>query len=268
MSKRQPAIFLSHGGGPCFWITLPPPFGPHAFDKLKSYLSNLLTTLHERPEAILVVSGHWEEDRPTISTAANPPMFFDYQGFPDHTYTLSYPAPGAPELAKKVRALLTAKGMDSDANAERGFDHGVFVPLMIVDADARIPVVMMSMRRDMDPAFHIAMGEALAPLRDENVLIVGSGMSYHNLRDFAGGAPEASAAFDKWLNRVVSDMAPEQRRKSLTRWSEAPGARACHPREDHLMPLMVVAGAAEEDSGRSVFSDKIAGKTISAFAFG
>lgn len=268
LSKRQPTIFLSHGGGPCFWITLPPPFGPHAFDNLKSYLAGLLSTLDERPKAILVISGHWEEGRPTVSTAAAPPMFFDYQGFPKHTYQLSHPAPGAPDLAEKVRTLLAGKGIETDADAERGFDHGVFVPLMIIDAEARIPIVMLSMQQDMDPAFHMEIGNALVPLRDEGILIVGSGMSYHNVRAFPDGASEASAAFDGWLDQVVSGMSPEDRRRSLIRWAKAPGARACHPREDHLMPLMVVAGAADDDSGRRVFNDRIAGKTISAFAFG
>jgi len=266
---RQPAIFLSHGGGPCFWMTFPEPMGAHAFDALKAYLAGLLDGLPERPKAIVVVSGHWEERRPTVSTAAAPPMLFDYYGFPEHTYQLNYPAPGAPDVAEKVRALIAGAGIEVLTDDRRGFDHGVFVPFLIVDPQARIPVVMLSLQQDLDPAAHIAVGQAIAPLRDEGVLIVGSGNSFHNLRAFFDGkTSQASAAFDAWLNEAVSGTAPGERDARLVRWLEAPHARDCHPREEHLLPLMVVAGAAAGDSGRRVFHDTIAGKWASGFAFG
>ncbi len=270
MSKpaRQPTIFLSHGGGPCFWITFPPPFGPHAFDNLRTYLAGLLDTLPERPKAILMISGHWEESVPTVSTAAAPPMLFDYYGFPEHTYRLSYPAPGAPDLAERVRGLLKAAGIETDANGTRGFDHGVFVPMLIVDPAAGIPVVMLSMRHDLDAAFHIAMGKAVAALRDEGVLILGSGNSFHNLRTFMDGDAAASAEFDSWLNEAVTQPDSDARNAALQHWAEAPRARECQPREDHLIPLMVVAGAGLADVGRRVFHDTIGGKRISGFAFG
>lgn len=265
---RQPAIFLSHGGGPCFWIPMPTPVGTHAFDKLRAYLAGLIASLPERPKAILVVSGHWEEALPTVSTAARPPMLFDYYGFPEHTYKLSYPAPGAPDLATDVRALLSSAGIESAADNERGFDHGVFVPFLIVDPEATIPVLMMSLQRDLDPAHHIAIGKALAPLRDQGILIVGSGNSYHNLRRFMDGDGRAAAEFDGWLKEATTLPDTALRNARFVDWARAPSARACHPREEHLIPLMVVAGAGGDDIGRCVFSDTIGGKAISGFAFG
>jgi aromatic ring-opening dioxygenase catalytic subunit (LigB family) len=266
---RQPAIFLSHGGGPCFWMTFPPPIGPHGFDQLRAYLAGLLDTLPARPKAFLVISGHWEEQVPTVSTATAPPMLFDYYGFPSHTYQLKYPAPGAPDLAEKVRALLTAAGVATATDSQRGFDHGVFVPFLIIDPEAHIPVVMLSLQRNLDPAFHIAVGKAIAPLREEGVLIVGSGNTFHNLRAFFDGKDsKASAAFDAWLDQAISGTDPELRNASLEKWVQAPHARDCHPREEHLLPLMVVAGAGVNDIGRRVYHDKIGGKLASGFAFG
>ena len=266
---RLPSLFITHGGGPCFWMEFGPPFGPHAFDKLRAYLAGLIDSLPERPEAILMISGHWEEERPTVSTAAKPGMLFDYYGFPEHTYQLSYPAPGAPDLAERVRGLLQAAQIDCGTDGERGFDHGVFVPQLIIDPKAEIPLVMLSMRHDLDPAAHLAIGRALEPLRDEGVLIVGSGNSYHNLREFfSGRSAEASLAFDDWLNETVTAPDPATRDARLRQWASAPGGRACHPREDHLIPLMVAAGAAGTDPGRRTFRDLLGGKAISCFSFG
>ena len=265
---RQPAIFLSHGGGPCFWMTFPEPFGAHAFDGLKAYLSGLVASLPGRPEAILVISGHWEERRPTVSTAAAPPMLFDYYGFPEHTYRLSYPAPGAPALAERVRGLIAAAGIEAGADDRRGFDHGVFVPFLIVDPAARIPVVMLSLRGDLDPAAHIAIGAAIASVRDDGVLVVGSGNSFHNLRAFFDGrTSQASVAFDAWLDEAVSGTDPAERNARLIGWEKAPHARECHPREEHLLPLMVVAGAAGHDRGKRVFRDEVMGVAVSQVQF-
>jgi aromatic ring-opening dioxygenase catalytic subunit (LigB family) len=265
---RLPSLYITHGGGPCFWMEFGPPFGPHAFDKLRAYLAGLIASLPERPKAILVVSGHWEESRPTVSTAARPGMLFDYYGFPPHTYRLSYPAPGAPDLAQRVRGLLQAAGIDCGTDDKRGFDHGVFVPQLIIDPKAEIPVVMLSMRHDLDPAAHIAMGRALAPLRDEGVLIVGSGSSYHNLRLFFSGDGRASVPFDDWLTETATEPDAAQRNARLVDWEKAPNARLCHPREDHLIPLMVAAGAAGDDIGRRSFHDRIGNQAVSCFSFG
>ena len=266
-AHRQPAIFVPHGGGPCFWMDWPPPFGPHGWDSLRDYLAGLLKSLPERPKAFLIITAHWEADKPTVSVNPNPGMLYDYYGFPEHTYKLSYPAPGAPEIAAEVKRLIEKAGLPVATDESRGFDHGVFVPFLIVDPEAKIPVVMLSLRKDLDPAFHIALGKALEPLRDEGVAIVGSGMSFHDLRTFRDGDTRASAAFDAWLDETAK-AAPKEREARLSAWDKAPSARACHPREEHLLPLMVVAGAAGDSPGKHDFRDVIAGKTISAFRFG
>jgi aromatic ring-opening dioxygenase catalytic subunit (LigB family) len=219
---RLPSLYITHGGGPCFWMEFGPPFSPRAFDTLRTYLAGLIASLPERPKAILVISGHWEESQPTVGTAAAPGMLFDYYGFPPHTYQLSYPAPGAPDLAKQVQALLQQAGIACGTDGTRGFDHGVFVPQLIIDPEAKIPVVMLSMRHDLDPATHVAMGEALAPLRDAGVLILGSGSSYHNLRQFFDGDSRASIAFDDWLTETATQPDAAARNARLLNWSKAP----------------------------------------------
>jgi aromatic ring-opening dioxygenase catalytic subunit (LigB family) len=264
---RQPAIFLPHGGGPCFWIDGPPPFGRQAWESLRRYLAGIVESLPARPKAILVVTAHWEEAQPTVSVASAPGMIFDYNGFPAHTYELKYPAPGAPHVGRRALELIRAAGLPVAEDAERGYDHGVFVPMLIVDPDAHIPVVMVSLQRDLDPAQHIALGQALAPLRDEGVVVVGSGMSYHDLRHFRDGDGRDSQIFDAWLGEAAT-APPAERDRALTQWAEAPAGRACHPREEHLLPLMVVAGAARDSVGTREFHDVIGGKTISAFRFG
>ncbi len=266
-SVRQPTIFLPHGGGPCFWLDGPPPFGKVAWEGLRRYLAGIVAGLPAPPKAFLVVTAHWEEDAPTVGMAVAPAMIYDYNGFPAHTYKLQYPAPGAPELGRRAEALIVAAGLPVREDAQRGYDHGVFVPMLIVDPEARIPVVTLSLRRDLDPAFHIALGKALEPLRDEGVLIVGSGMSYHDLRHFRDGDGQASLAFDDWLGAAMI-ASPAAREESLIYWAQAPSGRECHPREEHLLPLMVAAGAGGESAGARDFQDVIGGKTISAFRFG
>lgn len=266
MTARQPTLFIPHGGGPCFFMD-PPDFAPHLWDKMAAYLRGIAEGLPERPKAVLVISGHWETQRPAVNVAERPGLLFDYYGFPEHTYRLAYPAPGAPVLAERVTALLQAAGIASDTETERGLDHGVFIPLMLVFPDADVPVLQLSLQERLDPAEHLAVGRALAPLRDEGVLIVGSGMSYHNLRDFFSPRGDAEAeAFDAWLADALAD--PDGRAEALAAWSRAPGARACHPREEHLLPLMVAAGAAEGERGARTYSDHIIGKAISGFQFG
>jgi aromatic ring-opening dioxygenase catalytic subunit (LigB family) len=265
---KQPAIFLSHGGGPCFWMDFPEPFGPRAFDHLRAYLAGLLESLPSRPKAILVVSAHWEQPKPTVGSAAAPGMIYDYFGFPPDTYHLQYPAPGSPALAQRVQDLLGAAGIECLADPKRGFDHGVFVPMLIVDPETEIPVATLSLQNDLSPERHLAIGAALQPLRDENVLILGSGNSFHNLGSFFDGQTGASAVFDDWLTAAVEAPDPAARSRLLVGWDKAPGARLCHPREEHLLPLMVVAGAAGVDAGRRVYHDTIANKVISGYAFG
>ena len=266
---RLPTLFIPHGGGPCFFMDPPAGRPKDTWDRMAAYLRGLDASLGERPKAVLVISGHWETEHPTVNVAERPALLFDYYGFPEHTYRLTYPAAGAPALAKRVRDLLGAAGFETDADAERGLDHGVFIPLMLIYPDADVPVLQLSLQRDLDPAVHLAMGRALAPLRDEGVLIVGSGMSYHNLRGlFSGQGDDQAERFDTWLTEAVEDPDPAARDRALTAWASAPDARAVHPREEHLLPLMVAAGAAGEDRGVRTYADHILGKAHSGFQFG
>ncbi len=243
--------------------------GPRdTWDSMASWLRGLGESLPEKPRALLVVSAHWEAARPTVQAHAAPPLLYDYYGFPEHTYSLTWPAPGAPELAARVRSLLEGAGIEADEDAERGFDHGVFVPLKLTFPDAEIPTLQLSLQRGLDPAFHLRMGEALAPLRDEGVLILGSGMSYHNMQHLRGNTAQvASAEFDGWLRETIGQP-PEERHERLVGWSQAPAARVAHPREEHLLPLMVAAGAAGSDAGTIVFRDRVMTATVSAARFG
>lgn len=263
---RAPAIFLPHGGGPWPFVELSM-FTRAEVDALAGYLKGLPAAVG-RPRAMVVVSAHWEEKLPTVSTHARPPMLYDYYGFPPESYRITWPAPGDPALAAKVRGLLGAAGFETAEDAERGFDHGTFVPLKVAFPEADIPTVQLSLTGDLDPARHIAMGRALAPLRDEGVLIVGSGMSYHDLRAFMRRSGYAAAeTFDGWLQRAATAEAAE-RDAALTGWQSAPAARRAHPREEHLLPLMVVAGAAGDDRGRIAWSDLFGGARITAIHYG
>jgi aromatic ring-opening dioxygenase catalytic subunit (LigB family) len=237
------------------------------WDGLAAYLRGIDASLGVRPKAVLVISGHWENPLPTFNIAAKPGLLFDYYGFPDHTYRLKYPAAGAPELAERVRKLLDGAGFQSEVESKRGLDHGVFVPFLLIYPNADVPILQLSLQASLDPGLHLEMGNALAPLRDQGILIVGSGMSYHNLADmFSGRGAEAAKAFDAWLGDAVQD--PATRNELLVKWHDAPGGAASHPREEHLIPLMVAAGAAQGDRGVRSFGESIGGKQISGFQFG
>lgn len=266
-TPRMPLAYVPHGGGP--WPFVDIGFGDRAeLDDLARYLKELGNLPPVRPRALLVVSAHWEEQVPTVMTAARPPMFYDYYGFPPESYEIQWPAPGDPELASRVRELLAEAGLPTASDPRRGFDHGTFVPLKLTYPDADVPTIQLSLVRGLDPRLHLEIGRALAPLRDEGVFIVGSGMSYHNMRGF--GSPHARPAsieFDEWLRDTIV-LEPAARDARLARWTEAPSARACHPREEHLLPLMVIAGAAGEDRGSAPYSDLLMGTRISAAHFG
>jgi aromatic ring-opening dioxygenase catalytic subunit (LigB family) len=244
-------------------------WGPaDTWNATQRFLEGLAATLPEPPKALLVVSGHWEEPALTASAAARPKLIFDYSGFPEHTYRLTWPAPGEPELAVRVTDLLKQAGLPSVVSETRGFDHGVFVPLKVAFPEARIPVVTLSLAASLDPALHLAAGRALAPLRDEGVLIIGSGMSFHNLRGYLRPeTPERARAFDAWLTRAV-ELPAAERDDLLTHWRSAPFAVFSHPREEHLIPLMVAAGAGGEAPGSRIFTDEPLGAAISAYRFG
>ncbi|GBQ31412.1 aromatic ring-opening dioxygenase catalytic subunit LigB [Gluconacetobacter azotocaptans DSM 13594] len=261
----QPVLFLPHGGGPCFFMDW-----PDTWDRMAAYLRGIAATLPRRPDAILVMSGHWETAVPTVTSGTQPPLIYDYHGFPPHTYQLRYPAPGSPALAARVRALLDAAGIVNAEDPDRGFDHGVFIPFMLAFEAADIPIVELSLKDDMDVAEELRIGAALRPLRDENVLIAATGMTYHNLRHFMGRNPASDAisrTFDAWLADAVEAPAAA-RDAALLGWASAPGARVCHPREEHLLPLMFAAGAAGADRGRRDYGDIVMGKALSGFRFG
>jgi aromatic ring-opening dioxygenase catalytic subunit (LigB family) len=264
MNARLPTFFVSHGGGPWPWIDdMRAMFAGSA-----EWLARLPQTLPAVPKAILSVTGHWEAPEFTVGTSALPPMVYDYSGFPEHTYHVRYPAPGSPSIAERVRQLLSAAGIRCETDASRGFDHGTFVPLSVMYPQATIPVVQLSIKRSMDPREHLHAGTALLPLRDEGVLIVGSGLSYHNMQGFRGGGGPASVAFERWLTSAVAEPNVATRTSRLLGWEQAPAARLSHPREDHLIPLMVAAGAAGDDLGRRDFLDHAMGVVMASYRFG
>lgn len=262
--QRMPVVFIPHGGGPWPFVDLG--FDRGECDALAGYLRGLGRAPPVRPEALLVISAHWEAPVPTVMTAEHPPMLYDYYNFPPASYTIQWPAPGHPAVAARVQALLAAAGIPGATDAARGFDHGTFVPLKLTYPNADIPTVQLSLKRGLDPAEHLAIGRALAPLRDEGIFIIASGMSYHNLRDFFGKGAASSATFDTWLGEALVKE-PAAREQALLRWSSAPAARSAHPREEHLLPLMVAVGAAGQDRGRLAYHGTMMGNRLSAFHF-
>lgn len=261
----QPVYFISHGGGPWPWMQ----DQADGYAQLSASLRAMPASLPARPAAILVVSAHWEEAVFTVQSAVRPSMIYDYGGFPAHTYQIQYPAPGAPAVAARVQALLSQAGMAVVEDAQRGFDHGTYTPLAVMVPQADIPVLQLSLQRGLDPEAHLAAGRALRPLRDEGVLIVGSGLSYHNLRELGPRGQAPSAAFDAWLQRTVAHASPADREDQLRAWTSAPAAREAHPREEHLLPLMVAVGAAGGDPGTCVYHETtfFNAVTVSSFRF-
>jgi len=217
-----------------------------------------------------MVSAHWRTSCFRVTTQTSPALIYDYSGFPESTYQLTYPAPGSPALATRVLSLLNSAAIECEPDSERGLDHGTFIPLKLMLPEADIPVVQLSLRTDLNPAAHIAAGKALAPLRREGVLIIGSGMSFHNMRGY--GDPrftDPSKYFDQWLTETVQSDATTRERE-LCNWSKAPYAYDCHPprQEEHLIPLMVAAGAAGTDLGAKTYSEVVLKTQLSAFQFG
>ena len=265
-SESVPAgsvLYISHGGGPL------PLLGDAAHEQLVENLSHLATIV-PRPSAIVVISAHWEEARPTITAAANPPLLYDYYGFPRESYEIQYPAPGEPVLARRIHDLLAGAGIEAVLDEQRGFDHGLFVPLKIMVPDAGIPCVQVSLVSGLRPDLHIRMGKALARLRDEPILVIGSGFSFHNMQAFfspsTGVVQSMNEAFESWLVETCSDEAltEEARERRLVDWTNAPAARFCHPREEHLLPLHLCYGIAQSPA-REVFKFQVLGKSASAY---
>ncbi len=262
---RMPTYFISHGGGPWPWMD----DWRAMFSNLEASFVQMVKDLPERPKAILMISGHWEDDSFAVMSAAKPPMVYDYHGFPPHTFQITYAAPGAPDIAERAARLIAEAGLPVRLDDRQGFDHGTFVPAYVMYPQADVPLFQISLRKGYSPAEHLALGRALAPLRDEGVLIIGSGLSYHNLRLFGPGAKEPSEAFDAWLGETLAKPQAE-RTPALEAWEEAPYARVCHKEEDHLVPLFVALGAAEGEPAQRVYHDKalFGGVTASSYRFG
>ena len=245
---RFPSIFVNHGGGPLPLLGRQPAMAQHMKEVRTRWLSP-----QEKPDAIVVISAHWESDKIQISSNLQPSMLYDYSGFPPESYEYQYPAPGSPILARTIQSLLSDKGLESDLNAQRGFDHGVFVPLMLMFPEADIPVVAVSLHSSLSAETHLTLGRALQPLRDQHILLLGSGYTFHNMPALLHPSPESLRAaldFNQWLHDTMTDttLYRDERLALLRDWDRrAPGARTAHPREEHLLPLLVVAAAGSEE---------------------
>lgn len=260
---KHPTYFISHGGGPWPWMEYRP-----GIDKLAAFLEKLPKTFKEVPKAILVISGHWEEEQFSVMTSEHPPMVYDYYGFLEHTYHIKYPAPGSPEIADRVKELLKASGIKIQESATQGFDHGAFTTVYPMYPKAQIPMLQLSLKSGYSPQDHFEVGRALAPLREEGVVIIGSGLSYHNLR-FPPDAREHSEAFEAWLFQVLTREKGSERLEDIANWERAPFARAVHPQEDHFAPLFVALGAAESEEGTRIFDEVLFNRILaSSYQFG
>jgi aromatic ring-opening dioxygenase catalytic subunit (LigB family) len=261
-SARMPALYLPHGGGPSFFM---PGERKARYQQTEDFLQSVHRLLLATPTAILIVTAHWETTVPSFTGGTHPSLIYDYYGFPPETYALEYTAPGHPALAQQAAQLLQKAGFAATVDVDYGWDHGVFIPLKVMFPDANVPVVAMSLQASLNPPLHCDYGTALQSLRDEGVLIVGSGMSYHNLQNFAGCAP-ASFAFHDWLDSVLCGNR-EERKRSLALWSQAPGGRASHPREEHLLPLMVASGAGSDAPAQRLWRGSVGPSCLAAWAF-
>jgi 4,5-DOPA dioxygenase extradiol len=246
-----PAIFISHGA-PTLLIDEGP---THSF-------FTGFAELFARPRAVLCISAHWETTTPAVSGTEKPHTIHDFYGFPESLYQASYPAPGDPTLADRVVAMLHDAGLDADADPDRGLDHGAWVPLKLAYPAADIPVVQLSLQPALGPSHHIRLGQVLRPLRDDGVLIIGSGGATHNLSEFRGQSIDAmpadyAQAFDVWLEEVLTSGNTQL---LVNYEQEAPSARRNHPTVEHFIPLFVALGAAGMDAKAS--------KIHNAFTYG
>lgn len=255
--------FIPHGGGPL--PLMDEPSHVELIHFLKSYSERI-----PRPDAIVVVSAHWEEESIRITSASKPELLFDYHNFPPHTYEYEYAAAGEPDLARRMQSMLKQSGIDAKLDADRGLDHGVFVPLMLMYPDADIPCLQISLSSSLDAMEHIQIGRALAELKHENLLIIGSGFSFHNMRAFMEKSDDSidlqNREFEDWLQNVCCDkkVSEDARSSKLADWALAPHARYCHPREEHLLPLHVCYGIAQTPAS-VVFNGKVNGFLTKAY---
>ena len=256
-------IYIPHGGGP--W----PLLGDSRHTNLIEFLKAIPDMLIQ-PSAILVISAHWEEKHPTLTSAASPSLFYDYYGFPQETYSISYSAPGKPQLAEKISHLFENNGIHAGLDGRRGYDHGLFVPLKLMYPEAVIPCIQLSLLDSLNPAEHIRIGAVLRGLQEENLLIIGSGSSFHNLTAFRNNTVGEencwNKAFEEWLVETLSDdqLNEKERRNRLEHWFDAPFAQFCHPREEHLLPLHVCYGFSG-CSAKRIIEVEFMGKKTSSY---
>lgn len=258
INQRAPVLFIPHGGGPM------PLLGDPSHQPLVDFLRDIPAAFAE-PEAILVISAHWEAEKPTLLGDAHPQLYYDYYGFPEESYRLEYPAPNPPHWRTHVARELERAGLEVAFDDRRGYDHGVFVPLLLMYPEARLPVLQLSLLQGLDPQTHLELGRALGRLREAGVMILGSGLSFHNMGVLVGGRRDDGAgsdAFHDWLATTLADtrLSAAERVARLARWREAPFARHCHPREEHLLPLHVCVGAAAGDPAEIVFDQPLFGQ--------
>jgi aromatic ring-opening dioxygenase catalytic subunit (LigB family) len=255
-------VYFSHGGGPL------PLLGDEGHKAMVEFMQKLPNQLH-KPDLILVISAHWEENTATLLSGEKPVMFYDYYGFPAQAYEIQYPAPGSPKDAKRIAEILERNNIHAKFDTQRGFDHGVFIPLKLMYPQADIPVLQLSLIAGLNPSTHLALGKALRELKNENILVIGSGFSFHNLRAFSWESKVESDpgndAFQNWLiETCTTNLSQEEREQRLVDWAKAPAARYCHPREEHLLPLHVCQGMSDEPA-KLIFDDLILGKRGVAF---
>ena len=263
IEKSGSILFVPHGGGPL------PLLGDEGYSEMVYFLKEITPTLGN-PSAIIVISAHWEESQVTITSGKTPALIYDYYGFPDKAYEVKYTAPGNPSLANKIYRLLQKGDIESKLDEHRGFDHGLFVPLKIMYPEATIPCIQLSLVKGLIPKIHIQIGKVLSKLRNENILIIGSGMSFHNLKVLMSQNTEVfdhkNEVFQQWLISICTNnnLLPDEREKNLIGWSDAPFARYCHPREEHLLPLHVCYGIANSVA-KLAFAGNVTGKKVCAF---
>jgi aromatic ring-opening dioxygenase catalytic subunit (LigB family) len=264
-NKLAPVLYLPHGGGPM------PLLGDPSHAGMVRFWKEIAQQL-PKPEAIVLISAHWEADTASITASEAPEMVYDYYNFPAETYEYKYPSPGNPALATQMSGMLTAKNIAAKLELERGYDHGMFVPMMLMYPEANIPCIQLSLLTSLDAQQHLDLGKALAGLREKNVLIIGSGMSFHSfpaMRRKSADDQKQSQAFDQWLVETCCSetLTTEERELRLSDWESAPSGRFCHPREEHLLPLHVCFGmaASSNQTAKHAYSESWNGLNISAF---
>lgn len=260
MAVLAPAVFVNHGGGPM------PLLGDKDHAGLTTFLKDEVQKHVNLKDlkAIILVTAHWEEDEVTISSDKHHELYFDYYGFPPESYKYKYDAPGDPETAELIHDALKKAGIPTKLDPKRGWDHGVFVPMMLINPAADIPIIQVSVLNNQDPELHYKLGEVLKQFRKEGIAVFGSGMSYHNMREFMSSRYKnevVNKEFDNYLYKVCTEENEKDRKKGLLSWRKELGANEAHPMRaaEHFMPLIVIAGAGGSKPGERIFNWDMSG---------